>query len=128
MKKWIRYSDPNEFPSREYPHLTDNFLVLTDELNTHRPKKTIKKIIGFYPGIKKDKSSTIIFPVFSTSKTSYATIKELAPIFAKSFADSSITPIISPYPFKFYKEPDTLPRWTLNKFKEYGAMLYDIDL
>ena len=110
MKDWIRYTDPHGFPSSHYPHLTDHFLAIADEVNSKRPKQTIKEIIGLYPKVENEKLSTIVFPVFSTSKTSYAYIKELAPIFANSFENSSITPIISPYPYRFYKKPEILPR------------------
>jgi len=127
MKDWIRYTDPHEFPRTDYPRVTDYFVALIDEVNSKRPKHTIKEIIGLYPKMENEKLSTIVFPVFSTSKTSYATIKELAPIFANSFKNSSITPIISPYPYKIYEKPYILPRWTLKRFKDFGALLYDID-
>jgi hypothetical protein len=136
MNDWIRYTKPQDFPISEYPVLTDHFLGLNLEFKRHPPKKTVKKILGVYPTRKKLREklcpekknvSFLYFPVFSTSKTSYATIKELSSVFSEYFINLSIIPIISPYPDYLFAEPKLLAKNTFDNFYENGAILYDIE-
>jgi hypothetical protein len=139
MDDWIRYTNKDDFPSTEYPYLTDHFLALSDDFKKKKRNRTIKKIIGIYPKIRKTKiirassrkgriPSEIEFPVFCTNKTAYATIKEVAPVLTKFYMKTSIFPIITPYPVKIWEYlDDVMPEYIIKSFETRGALLYDIE-
>jgi hypothetical protein len=88
-------------------------------------RRTIKNVIGLYPTRSLRRSpDSFGFYAFCTNRTAFAALIAMEDVFTEFYMDTSILPLISPLPYRFFREPDLLPKRIVKDIRTRGVMLY----
>jgi hypothetical protein len=128
MNSWVKYNVSAELPLSIlsiYPLISDYFISLGSRLTSFGPTHTIKQVIGIYPSRPHTRTpGSLFFHAFCTNRTAFAALMALEEVFTEFYMETSVLPLITPLPYRFYLEPKMLPDRILRPIKTRGVILY----
>lgn len=128
IREYVRYRNREDYPMESYPAISDFFYTLSMRVGEVAPSRRVLGIVGLYPFRRSARPiDTISFVTFSTTRTTYAALKDVEDIFADFYLQSGILPYINPLPQVYFKEPELLPGKVKSILHKQGAYIYGVE-
>jgi len=121
----VRFRNETELMQADHPVLTDYFITLSKEMEYLNRKNQVKGVLSLYPVSQRVRRFEVLpFYVFSSTRTSYASIKLVEEVFSEFYLKTEVLPVINPIHSSYIERFTELPNHLVKKFITRGAVLY----